>query len=123
MTRYLAIALLLLGAWMLLSGGGSSAPPSAVVYTYEKDTDIVPAPVIAALNAINRAGIRATLDEVGTTDGPGDVPDQYKVSRPAAIAAELPALVVLSGDKVSRVVKAPQTQADVLEAVGMEAAK
>ena len=103
-------------AWLALGGGLPSftapAKPTAVVYTYDKDVTAVPNPVKAALDKLNRAGIMATLDEVG----PGEVPEQYEVSRPAAIAAGLPAAVVMGGDKVLRVVKNPTTIEQVTEA-------
>lgn len=110
-------------AWLLLGGNVPGLPsfatkPTAVVYTFEKDSGSVPPPVLAALDKLNRQGIVATNDEVDTPDGTGDVPDQYKVSRPAAVAAGLPALVVMGGDKVIRVVKpVPDTEAGCLEAV------
>lgn len=109
--------LILLAAWWLLGGKLPSviAPSkvSAVTYTYEKSTTgSVPPPVLAALDKLNRAGIMATNDEVND----GAPPDQYKVSRPAAVAAGLPALVVMGGDKVLRVVKDPRTEAAVMEA-------
>jgi hypothetical protein len=91
--------------------------PTAVTYTIDDKQNSVPPPVSAALNKLNRQGILATVDEVDTTDGSSDVPDQYKVSRPAAIAAGLPALVVMSGEKVLRTVKDPRTEEAVLEAV------
>lgn len=90
--------------------------PTAAMYTYEKDSGSVPAPVLAAMSTLNSQGIIATNDEVDTTDGVSEVPDQYKVSRPAAVKAGLPALVVMGGDKVLRVVKSPTTEAAVLEA-------
>jgi hypothetical protein len=101
------IALLVLGPW----GGvaGPSTKVTAVTYTYDDKQHGVPPPVAAALNTLNRQGIVATLDEVDTTDASGEVPDQYKVSRPAAIAAGLPSLPVMAGGKVLRVVKDPKT--------------
>lgn len=112
--------LILLAAWLLLSGKlpSISAPSkvTAAVYTYEKNDGGIPPPVSAAINTLNRQGIVATHDEVDTTDGDDQVPDQYKVSRPAAVAAGLPALVVMAGDKVLRTVKAPKTEVEVLEA-------
>jgi hypothetical protein len=90
---------------------------TAATYTLDDKQHSVPPPVSAALNKLNRQGILATVDEVDTTDGSSDVPDQYKVSRPAAIAAGLPALVVMSGEKVLRTVKDPRTEEAVMEAV------
>jgi hypothetical protein len=112
--------LILLAAWWLLSGKLPSvvAPSSvtAVTYTFEKSDAGIPPPVAAALDKLNRQGIVATHDEIDTTDGTEQVPDQYKVSRPAAKAVGLPALVVMAKDKVVRTVKAPTTEEQVLEA-------
>lgn len=102
--------------WPAISVPWISVKATAVVYTYEKDQGVVPSAVAVALDKLNRQGIRATEDEVDNVDGTNEVPDQYKASRPAAKQAGLPALVVLGGDKVLRVVKAPTTQAAVLEA-------
>lgn len=108
--------LILVVLWFVLGGSLPSiggAKPTAATYTYDKSVTVVPAPVQAALDKLNRRGIMATLDEVG----PGEVADQYKVSRPAAIAVGLPAFVVMGGNKVIRVVKDPKTEAAALEAV------
>lgn len=113
------VALLILSTMLVpWDGCGVVAPTkaTAVVYTFEKDQTAVPSAVRAAINTLNRRGIVATEDEVDSTDGDAQVPDQYKVSRPAAVAAGLPALVVLAGDKVLKVVKDPRTDAAVLEA-------
>lgn len=99
-------------SWSLLA----PANITAVVYTYEKGDTAIPSGVTTALDALNRLEIVATKDEIDTIDGEGDTPDQYKASRPAAKAAGLPALVVLSGDKVLRVVKDPKDKAQVMEA-------
>ena len=116
--RWLDLGIVVIAALILLTRGGGIAPssPDQVVYTYEKDQGDVPNPVQAALNVLNRQGIRATIDEADATDGPGETPDQYKVSRPAAKAAGLPALVVLDDGKVVRVVKDPKTAEAVMEA-------
>lgn len=96
-------------------------PPStatAATYIYEKDKTVPPTPVLVALDKLNREKkiIANTFDQ-DTVDGTGQTPDQYKVSLPAAVAAGLPALVVMSGDVVLRVVKDPRTTEAVLEAV------
>jgi len=89
---------------------------TAVTFTYDDKKHFVPPPVAAALDKLNRAGIEADLDEVDTSNPSGTVPKQFAVSRPAAIAAGLPSLVVLAGDKVLRVVKDPKTEEAVIEA-------
>lgn len=90
-----------------------------VTYVFEKDQKNTPRPVAAALQRINASGsgVVATEFEEDTTDGDGQVPDQYKVALEAARKAGLPALVVQSGDTVLRVVKDPTTEAAVLEAL------
>ena len=93
-------------------------PATAAHYIYEKDKTAPPAQVLVALDKINREKkIIANDFDQNIVDGTGQVPDQYKVSIPAAIAAGLPALVVMSGDVVLRVVKDPRTTEAVLEAV------
>lgn len=98
---------------------------TAVTYTYDDKKHSVPPPVAAALDKLNRGdpnakpprpAILADLDEVDTTNPVANVPKQFQASRPAAIAAGLPSLVVLAGDKVLRTVKDPKTEEAVLEA-------
>lgn len=106
---------------------GSLPPPdvppaptvaTAATYVYEKDQTAVPSDVQLGLNKLNRERkIVATLFEEDTIDGDGDVPDQYKVPLAAAQQAGLPSLVVTNGATVVRVVKAPTTEQQVLEAV------
>lgn len=91
---------------------------TAATYVYEKDDTAVPPPVLAGLNRLNREKkLLATLFEDDTTDGTGEIPEQYKVSLAAARQAGLPALVMTAGDKVLRVVKAPKTEQAVMEAL------
>ena len=97
--------------------------PTRAVYVYEKDQGAVPPQVAGALNAINKqaldagSGFVAVEFEEDTVDGTGEVPDQFKAAKEAASKAGLPAFVVLSGDQVVRVVKAPKTAREVEEAV------
>lgn len=88
----------------------------AVVYIYEKDQTSVPSPVAVALDKLNRQGVTATTHEVDSTDGTGDVPEQYKLAVAAAKTTGLPALVVSGGGKVIRTLKDPRTEASVMEA-------
>lgn len=98
-------------------GGGVASKVTQVTYVYEKDASFIPSGVQAALNRLNRErGILATSFERDTTDGSGEVPEQYK---PAAESCEkfgLPLLVVQSGQKVLQVVKSPTTETSVMEA-------
>lgn len=86
---------------------------TAVVYVHAVKAPI-PDAVSAALSKLNEQDILATHYAKGTTDGPGEIPDQYKAA--VAAATDLPSLVALAGDRVVRVVKAPTTEEQVLEA-------
>ena len=91
---------------------------TSVTYVMEKDDGAVPSGVMAGLNRLNREkGIVATVFEEDSTDGDGDVPDQYREPLRAAREAGLPAFVVMGGNKVLRVVKAPTTADAIVEAV------
>ena len=94
----------------------SPAKPDAVTFVFEKDERGPTAPIMSALNKLNRQGIMATTHEVDTLDGTDQIPDQYKLVVPAAKEAGLPALVVSGGGKVIRTVKDPKTEEAVLEA-------
>lgn len=88
------------------------------VYVHEKDDSAIPSGVMAGLNRLNREkGIVATVFEEDSTDGDGDVPEQYREPLRAAREAGLPAFVVMGGGKVLRVVKAPTTADAIVEAV------
>jgi hypothetical protein len=122
---WLFIAVLLWGGWHALAGALPFTIPSivapatkvsAVVYVYEKDDSAIPSPVAAALNTLNRQGIVATTFEDDTVDGTGEVPAQYAIPLAEARKAGMPLLVVMSGSDVVRVVKAPTTDTQVLEA-------
>lgn len=126
--------------WIIVSGHGPQPPPvvdptvppvvtptppstpttsiTAATYVFEKDDGMPPSPVRVALNRINReTSIIATEFEQNSFDGSDEIPDQYKAALASAKAEGLPALVVLAGDKVVRVVKAPKTELSVMEAV------
>lgn len=119
----LALAAAALGLFLMFGGAkGCSLPgiggkATAVTYFYEKDQHQTPGEVAAALDKLNREGIVADQRDVDTPSGSGAIPAMYRISQPAAIAAGLPALVVMAGDKVRTVVKAPTTEAQVIEAV------
>jgi len=118
----LLILMLLVAALSQLGGGGVLPLPgpsvTAVVYVYEKDQHAVPSAVMAGLNRLNREKkITATIFDRDTTDGGGQVPDQYKAPLAAAVESGVPSLVVMGGDTVWRVVKDPKTEAAVMEAV------
>ena len=100
---------------------GCRVAPSAAdaaVYVYEKDDGPIPTYVTVAINKLNRERqILATLLEADTTDGDGDVPEQYRSALDAARKAGLPSLVALAGRTVIRVTPRPGSEAAVMEAV------
>lgn len=96
----------------------SPVAATAVVYVYEKDQGTPPAAVLSALNTLNvDRKIVATPVDRDVKDGNGETPEQYKIPFAEADKAGLPALVVMSGDVAAKVVKAPTTAEQVLEAV------
>jgi hypothetical protein len=119
--------LLLLAAGLVLLAGPlpeipwtwrTATAPTAAVYVYEKDATAVPTGVVVGLNLLNRdRGIVATLLEADTTDGDGEIPDQYRPALAAAKDRGLPALVVLSGSTVLSIVQAPADSDSVTRAV------
>ena len=96
----------------------TSGSATAAVYVYEKDDGAVPPFVTVAVNRLNRERkVVATLLEADTTDGDGDVPEQYRSALDAARKAGLPAVVALAGRTVIRVTPRPGSEAAVMEAV------
>lgn len=90
-----------------------------VTYIFEKDQNNVPRPVSFALQRLNAEykDVVATEFEEDTVDGAGEVPEQYKIALEAARKAGLPALVIQAGKTVVKVVKAPTTEAGVMDEV------
>lgn len=91
------------------------AKVTAVTYVHDEKA-VLPSGVMAALAELNLKGITATAFPDDATDGDDQVPDQYKITLPAAKAVGIPSLVVQSGDKVLRTVAKPTTKNEVLEA-------
>jgi hypothetical protein len=95
-----------------------SGSATAAVYVYEKDAGGVPPFVTVAVNRLNRdRKVVATLLEDDTTDGNGDVPEQYRAALDAARKAGLPAIVALAGRTVIRVTPRPSSETAMMEAV------
>jgi hypothetical protein len=118
-----AMFLALLIVHAIRSGGGSIVAPSkvtAAVYVFEQRDGGIQSELRGALDKLNRASITATEFDVSGTDGKGELPDQYKTAVPAAKEHGLPSFVVLAGDKVLNVVKAPKTEAEMLTAAGVK---
>jgi len=90
---------------------------TAAVYVYEKDEGSVPAPVLAAISVLNGQGILATTFERNTVNGAGKTPTQYVAALEAAERTGLPCLIIMVGGTVTKIVKAPRTAAEVMEAV------
>jgi hypothetical protein len=102
---------------MFQGGGGGSSKPTAATYFYEKDSTAIPSVIEAAIDQINRLGIKASIEDDDVQDGSGDIPLQYKLALPAAQAAGLPCFVTYTKDKVLKVIKDPKTDTELLEAV------
>lgn len=87
-------------------------------YVYEQRAGSVPSPVLAALDKLNRSGITASPVDQHVTSGKGPVPVQFVVAFEEAKKAGIPCLVVEYSTGPPKVVKAPTTAEQVLEAVG-----
>lgn len=95
--------------------------PTKATYIYDKDTAPIPPQVAAALNKINvgESGVTADEFEIHTVSGSGGTPKQFEKQLAAAKADKdgLPALVVMSGDVVFKVVHDPKTTKEVEDAL------
>jgi hypothetical protein len=90
--------------------------PDQVVYVYEQRSGSVPSAIAAGLDKLNRAGIDASPFEDDSTDGGGDVPEQYAAALDAARLAGLPALVVLGKGDVLTIANGG-TEAETIEQI------
>ena len=91
---------------------------TSLTYVYEKDNGNVPAEVDATLTEISDdTDIVATPFEKDQKNGEGETPTQYRVALAAAEEVGLPALVIQAGDEVIRVIEAPTTRDQVMEAI------
>lgn len=95
----------------------TSPKATAAIYVYEKDEGSIPSAVASGGDKLNAAGIVFTTFERNTVNGNGQTPAQYVAPLAEANKIGLPALVVFAGDRFVRAVKAPKTEAEVLEAV------
>lgn len=116
----LPIILIIALVLVLTSSGVVNTGVTQATYVYEKDAGGVPREVQFGLNQLNdrEPPILATAIDDDAVTGLDDFPEQYKVAVEAARKEGLPALVVQSGERVLRVVKAPTTEAEVKNAVG-----
>lgn len=95
-----------------------TTPATSAIWVYEKSQHTLPPPVLSALNRLNRERyIDATLYEQPEGEFVEKASPKYKAILAAAQQVGLPALVVISGSVVIKVVKDPKTEQQVLEAV------
>jgi hypothetical protein len=91
-----------------------------VTWVWEKDDGPIPRYVATALQKLSDpAGgysVVATDFEDDTTDGDGQVPDQYKLALETSKTTGVPVLVLQSDGIVVKTMK-PKTEAEILEAV------
>jgi len=85
-------------------------------YVYEQRAGSVPSAVLSALNTLNRSGIVATPVDQHVLGGGDSIPAQYVVAMEEAKKAGIPCLVVEYSTGPPKVVKAPTTAEQVLEA-------
>lgn len=86
-------------------------------YIYEQRRGSVPPPVAAALSKLNAAGVVASAVDQDVISGKGQAPAQYATALAEAKKAGLPCLVVEYASGAPKVVAAPTTEAQVMEAV------
>lgn len=86
-------------------------------YVYEQRRGSVPPPVAAALSKLNVAGVVASSIDQDVISGKGQAPAQYATALAEAKKAGLPCLVVEYTSGAPKVVAAPTTEAQVMEAV------
>ena len=117
-------------AFLLMSGPcqkpPETSPPATTIqaidrltYVYEKDEGGVPSAVLAALSALelSDASVRVSVFEDDTTDGDGQVPEQFKSAKAAAEKHGSPCVVSEASGQVIAVVLSPRTKDDVLKAL------
>ncbi len=91
--------------------------PTKATYVYEKDDTDIPTGISVAIDKLNRQGILASIFEEDTLDNDGTIPTQYIKAKAEATKVGLPALVIESDKVVLKVIKAPQTETEVLESI------
>lgn len=119
------LCVLALAGWLMFGDDGGCSLPSViapakvdrVTYVHTPKASL-PSGVLAGIAELNTKGITATNFPEDTTDGNGEVPDQYRVPLEAARKSGVPSLVVAAGDKVLRVIKNPTKKQEVLDAAG-----
>ena len=100
---------------------GTLSNPSKVTfvtYVYEKNESGSPPPyVLTAIDKLNHDpyNIRSTTFEDDTNNGTGATPKQYVKPLEAAKKEGMPSVVGMKGEAVSKVVKSPQKEQDVLD--------
>ena len=95
---------------------GVSAPsPDTVVVVYESSESIPEPYVTGALKVLSSEGLQTRVLDKDVTTGEGEVPVQVEAA--LSVSANLPSLVVLSGDTVISSQSLPSTYDGILEAV------
>jgi hypothetical protein len=85
-------------------------------YVYEQRAGSVPSGVSAAIDKLNRIGIVASQIDQNVLNDKESIPAQYVVAMAEAKKAGIPCLVVEYSTGPPKVVKAPTTAEQVLEA-------
>ena len=103
---------------LLIAVLGVLAPiPDTVVVVYES-SEIIPEPyVTGALKTLSSEGLQTRVLDKDVTTGEGEVPTQVEAAVSESAVANLPSLVVLSGDTVISSQSLPSTYDGILEAV------
>ena len=101
---------------LLIAVLGVSAPsPDTVVVVYESSESIPEPYVTGALKVLSSEGLQTRVLDKDVTTGEGEVPVQVEAA--LSVSANLPSLVVLSGDTVISSQPLPSTYDGILEAV------
>ena len=101
---------------LLIAVLGVSAPsPDTVVVVYESSESIPEPYVTGALKVLSSEGLQTRVLDKDVTTGEGEVPTQVEAA--LSVSANLPSLVVLSGNTVISSQSLPSTYDGILEAV------
>ena len=98
-------------------GGSFPSPPSLVVVVYESSESIPEPYVTGALKLLSSEGLQTRVLDKDVTTGEGEVPTQVQAAVNPSTVANLPSLVVLSGNTVISSQPLPSTYDGILEAV------
>ena len=103
---------------LLIAVLGVSAPvPDTVVVVYESSESTPEPYVTGALKLLSSEGLQTRVLDKDVTTGEGEVPTQVQAAVRTSAVANLPSLVVLSGNTVISSQPLPSTYDGILEAV------